>query len=58
MAKALGTTKAAMQTTVNQDREASRGDTSKHPTSPFRTKAKRAHEMGEELLIYMVVSFF
>jgi hypothetical protein len=56
--KAQGTTKEAMQTTVNQDREASHEDTSKHPTPTFRTKAKRAHEIGEELLVYMVVSFF
>lgn len=58
LAKARRTTKETMQTTINQDREARRGDTSRYPFPPFSTKTKASQKIGKELRVDMVVSFF
>jgi hypothetical protein len=40
LAGALGATKETLQATINQNREAGREDTSRHPFPQFSTKAK------------------
>jgi hypothetical protein len=58
LAKAARTTKEIMRAPINQDGEASRGNTSKCPYPLFSTKTTTPQEVGEELLVDMVVSLF
>jgi hypothetical protein len=53
----LRTIEETVWTTINQDREASHGDTSKYPLPPFSTKPKTPQEIGE-LPINMIISCF
>jgi hypothetical protein len=58
LAKALRNTNDTIPTTINQDRKAGRGDTTKHLIPPFRTKTKTPQEIEEKLPVDMVVGFF
>jgi hypothetical protein len=54
LAKALSTFEEAMQATVDQDRKAGRGNTSKNPLPPFRTKPTTPQYIREDILVDMV----